>query len=113
MFPLSTHMGMITRGKLEKKQLPFATTFQLQKKIITKNCLVALNKLHQTLVAGVDEVNSQQILHHSYIIVCHLYITIKINNLYNDMWQFENGFLKIDLKIGNGSSLSNLNGFRL
>ncbi len=26
----------------------------------TKNCLVALNKLHKTLVTNVDEVNGQQ-----------------------------------------------------
>jgi hypothetical protein len=52
----------------------------------TKNCLVALNKLHKTLVASVDEINGQQILHHPYIIVCHMYITIKTNNLNNDTW---------------------------
>jgi hypothetical protein len=45
----------------------------------------------KTLVASVNEVNSQQIFQHSYIIlyVDHLYITIKINNLNNDMWQMK------------------------
>ncbi len=32
----------------------------MQKTFTTKNCLVTLNELHKTLVAGVDEVNGQQ-----------------------------------------------------
>jgi len=40
--------------------------------------------LHKTVVANVDEVNGQQILHHPYTIVCHPYITMKISNLHND-----------------------------
>jgi hypothetical protein len=42
-----------------------------------------------------DEVNGQQILH-------HLYVTIKINNLHNDTWQFNlgNGEEPIDVLIG-------------
>ncbi len=44
-----------------------------------------LNKLHETLVAMVNK-----IFHHPYIIICHMYITIKINNLHiNDMWQMK------------------------
>jgi len=61
----------------------------LQKTFVIKNYLVALNKLHKTLVTNVDEVNGQQIFHHPYAIVCHLYITIKINNLHNDMWKMK------------------------
>jgi hypothetical protein len=30
-----------------------------------------------------------KILHHMYIIVCHLDITIQISNLHNDMWQMK------------------------
>jgi hypothetical protein len=36
-----------------------------------KNHLVALNKLHKTLFASVNEVNGQPIFNHPYIIVCH------------------------------------------
>jgi len=54
-------------------------------KFVIKNYLVALNKLHQTLIVSADESNNQQIFHHLYIIVCHLYIIIKINNLHNAM----------------------------
>jgi hypothetical protein len=43
----------------------------------TNNCLVTLNKLDKTLVASVVEVNDQRILHHLYIIICHLYITVE------------------------------------
>jgi hypothetical protein len=60
-----------------------------------------------------NEVNGQQIFHYLHIIICHPYITIKTNNLYNDMWQLKNVLKKIVLKIGDGSSLSNLYGFRL
>jgi hypothetical protein len=84
----------------------------LQKTFHIKKYLVALNKLHQTIVANVNEVNGQQILHHPYTIVCHPYITIKINNLHNDTWKvkrFEKNVLKID-----GGSLSPIfSGFRL
>jgi hypothetical protein len=51
----------------------------------TKNCLVTLHKLDKTLVASVDEVNDQPLLHYLYIIICHLYIIVKINNLHDDM----------------------------
>ncbi len=69
--------------------------FQLQNTFISKNCLVELNKLLYTLVASVDEVNGQQILHHLYIIVYHPYITIKISNLHNEMWQLKKVFKKL------------------
>jgi hypothetical protein len=36
-----------------------------------KNHLVALDKLHKTLVASVNEVNGQPIFNHPYTIVCH------------------------------------------
>jgi hypothetical protein len=58
-------------------------------KFATKNYLITFHKLDKTLVANVDEVNDQPILHHLYIIICHLYITIKINNLDDDMWQMK------------------------
>jgi hypothetical protein len=58
----------------------------------TKNCLIASNKFHKTLVASVDEINGQQIFNHPYIIVCHPYVTIKIKNLHNDMWQLKKVF---------------------
>jgi hypothetical protein len=51
--------------------------------------LVALKKLHKTLIAGVDEINDQPILHHLYTIICHMYITTKINNLNDDMCQMK------------------------
>jgi hypothetical protein len=41
-----------------------------------------------TLIANVNEVNSQPILDHPYTIICHLYNTMKINNLHN-MWQLK------------------------
>jgi hypothetical protein len=57
--------------------------------VAIKICLVALNKLHKTLVASLGEINNQPIFHHSYIIVCHLYITIKNNNLHIDTQQMK------------------------
>jgi hypothetical protein len=50
----------------------------IEKTFVTINYLIALDMLHKTLVANVDEVNGQQIFHCLYIIICHLYITIKI-----------------------------------
>ncbi len=47
-------------NKIGEKKLSFATIFQLQKTFVTKNNLVALNKLYKTLIANVDEVNNQQ-----------------------------------------------------
>ncbi len=85
----------------------------MQKTFVTKNCLVALNKLHKTLVANVDEINGQQNTHHAYTIVCHPYITIKSSNLHNDTWQMKNVFKKFVLKIDGGFSSFNFNGFRL
>jgi len=38
----------------------------------------------------VDEINSQSIFHHSYVVVRHPYITIKIVNLHNDTCQMKN-----------------------
>ncbi len=46
------------KRKLEKKKLPFAIIFQLQKTFVTKNYLIALDKFHKTLIASVDEVNN-------------------------------------------------------
>jgi hypothetical protein len=43
--------------------------------------------LHKTVVANVDEVSSQQMLHHLYTIVC--YVNMKINNLHNHMWHMK------------------------
>ncbi len=54
------NLAPYTRRKLEKQKKTFVTTFQLQKTFTTKNCLIAFNKLHKTLVANVDEVNDQQ-----------------------------------------------------
>jgi hypothetical protein len=85
----------------------------LQKTFATKNYLVALGKLHKIVVANVDEVNGQQVLHHPYTIVCHPYITIKINNLHNDTWKMEKGLKFFVLKIDGGSSSSIFSGFRL
>jgi len=51
--------------------------------------------------------------HHPYTIVCHPYITIKINNLHNDIWQIKIVLKKIVLKIDGGFSSSIVNGFRL
>jgi hypothetical protein len=50
----------------------------------------------------VDE-NNQLILHHPYIIICHTYITIKINNLHNGVAN-EIGFGNFVLKIDSGTS---------
>jgi len=61
----------------------------LQKTFATKNYLITLEKLHKTLVASVDEINGQQILHHLYTIICHSYIIVQINNLHNDTWQMK------------------------
>ncbi len=47
-----------------------------------------------------------KILHHFYIIVCHLYITIKISNLHNNMWQMKKVLKTFVLKIDGGSSSS-------
>jgi len=47
------------------------------------------------VITILDEVNDQQILHHLYIILCHLYITIKNNNLHHDMWQLKKDFRKL------------------
>jgi hypothetical protein len=41
------------------------------------------------LVPNANEVHGQQIFHHLYTIICHLYITIKLSNLNNDMWQLK------------------------
>jgi hypothetical protein len=57
---------------------------------VIKNYLGTLDKLHKTLVVSVDEINSQSIFHHSYTIVCHPYITIKIIDLHNDICQMKN-----------------------
>ncbi len=83
------------------------------KQVATKNCLIALNKLHKTLVASVNEVNGQQILHHPYSIVCHLYITIEISNLHNATWQLKKVWNFFVLKLDSEPWSSILNGFRL
>jgi hypothetical protein len=62
------------------------------------------------LVASVDKINNQLILCHP--IVCHPYITIKINNLHNDMWKMKKVWENFVLKINNGSSSSILDGFK-
>jgi hypothetical protein len=54
-----------------------------------------------------------KILHYLYTIVCHLYITIEISNLYNDTWKMKKVFKNFVLKIDGGSSLSVFNSFRL
>jgi hypothetical protein len=59
------------------------------------------------LIAHVDEINNQLILHHPYIIVCHTYNTIKINNLHNDVAN-EKGLGNFVLKIDSGTSSFNL-----
>jgi hypothetical protein len=64
----------------------------------TKNCLITLDKLHKMLVPNVNEVHYQQIFHHLYITICHLYITIKISNLNNDMWQMKKVWFLFFLK---------------
>jgi len=51
--------------------------YPIAKDIVTKNHLIALNKLHKTLITNVHEVNGQLILHHLYIIAYNLYITLK------------------------------------
>jgi hypothetical protein len=53
-----------------------------------------------------DNVNDQPILHHLYTIICHMYITTKINNLNDDMCQMKKGLGSFILQIDNGSSLS-------
>ncbi len=84
----------------------------MQKTFATEIYLVALTKLHKTLVPSVDEINGQQILHHLYTIVCNPYIAIKINNLHNDTCQMKKVWKKIVLRIDNGLSSFNLNGLR-
>jgi hypothetical protein len=65
-------------------QIGFAIAFSSYKDHFTKG---KPNKLYKTLVASVDEINGQPILHHPYTIVCHPYITLKIKHLHNDMCQ--------------------------
>ncbi len=48
---------MLSIEKNWKKQLPFATILQLHKTFAIKNYLVALNKLHKTLIISVDKIN--------------------------------------------------------
>ncbi len=55
-----------------------------------------------------DEINNQLILHHPYIIICHAFITIKINNLHNDATN-EKGLKNFVLKRDSGTSSFILN----
>jgi hypothetical protein len=84
----------------------------LQKKIATKTTKLDGTKLHKTLIAHVDEINNQLILHHPYIIICNTYITIKINNLHNDLANGK-GLGYFVLKIDSGTSFLYFKCFRL
>jgi len=50
-----------------------STKFFWEKTITICNCIpIVLNKLHKTLVANVNEVNSQQMFHRLYTIICYI-----------------------------------------
>jgi hypothetical protein len=59
----------------------------IRKKQLSCNYIIVVKdtKLHKTLVATMDEINGQPTFHHLYMIVCHMYITMKIDNLHNDV----------------------------
>jgi hypothetical protein len=56
----------------------FLTIFYpIAKDIVTKTCLIALNKLHKTFVTNVYEGSGQPIFHYLHILAYNLYITLK------------------------------------
>jgi hypothetical protein len=99
--------------KIGKKQHHLQLYSSCKRHLLLKNCLIALNKLHKTLVASVSEINDQQNIS-PFLYYCMPFVYYYKNKQLT-WWHMENEkcLKKIILKIDGGSLLCIFNSFRL